>query len=300
MPKQPWGIRIALYTVIILVSFLALFKLNIFSSEATFIFNFKDKSLSTIFNSTPKTKGTYSFYVESLLSGEKYGYQENTPMPAASLYKLYLLAAVFKETEDGRLKTEDKLSAPKDYLIKRFGSVDFGYENAPGTISYSVEEALVRVGRISDNFAAIMLTDKVGVDKIAQMAAALGAKNTRFDQDSITTSAFDIAEYFKALYRREIISPEVSDKIIKLLQTSVIKDRIPAQLPGNVRVIHKTGELARIRHDAGLVYLNSSEVDEGAYVIVMMSKDLQREDEGVETLAQLSKRFYDYFSSRLD
>ncbi len=312
--KQPWRVRITIYLVIILGLVFALSNFKPFSSESIFTFNFKEKSLSTIFQSTPKTSGTYAFYIESLSSGEKFGYQENTPMPAASLYKLYLVAAVYKEIAEGRLKLEETLSASKDYLTRELGSVDSGYEDRPSSISYTVEEALIRIGRISDNFAAIMLIDKIGLDKIKQTVAELGAKNTNFEGDLITTSVADIAGYFKQLYRGEIVSREVSDSISKILEISVINDRIPANLPKEIeiihkpssnkagyiekkplKIIHKTGELSGIRNDAGIVFLESH-----PYVIVIMSKDLKREDEGVTTLAEISKRFYDYFSSELN
>lgn len=314
MSKQPLAVRVALYLVIILGIVFGLSKFKFLSSEAKFTFDFKDKNLSAVFQSIPKTSGTYTFYIESLASGEKFGVMENTPMPAASLYKLYLLAAVYREITQGNLKLDDSLTASKNYLTKELGSVDFGYEESGDQISYTVNEALIRIGRISDNFAAIMLTDKIGVGKMKEMATILRAQNTNFNGDLITTSAFDIAEYFKALYKGEIVSREVSDSISKILEASVINDRIPANLPKEIeiihqpssdkagyiekkplKIIHKTGELAGIRNDAGIVFLEGH-----PYVIVIMSKDLRHEDEGVSTLAEISRRFYDYFSNELN
>lgn len=229
----------------------------------------------------------------------KYTLNELEFFPAASLYKLVLLAAVLKEVEKGNLALEDQLSGAKSHLVEVFGGVDFGYEDAPEQISYTVDEALTRVGRVSDNFAAIMLTEKLRAIRISEgssnkllieITKELGMKNTDFDTDPIQTTAEDIAIFFKQLYFGQIVSPQVSEKIIGYLNLSQLNDRIPAKLPEEVKVVHKTGELARVRHDAGIVY------GERPYLIVLLSKDLKYEDQGIETMANISQEVWEYFN----
>ncbi|MDO8570698.1 MAG: serine hydrolase [Candidatus Daviesbacteria bacterium] len=276
----------------------------------------------------------------------KYALNENEFFPSASLYKLILLASVMKEIEASRLKLEDTITGSKTDLTNRLGSLDFGYEDMPENLEFSVKEILERIGRISDNFASIMLTDKLrsldklsviparfdeasarrakagiqenknwipghgsaslttgarddnGDDPLVQMAKELGMENTSFDLADIgpTTTASDIALYFRKLYKGEIVSKVVSDKIIGILALNQINDRIPAKLPENVNVIHKTGELALIRHDAGLVFPNLPNSPNHPYLIILLSKDLEFEDDGVETLANISKGVWDYFN----
>lgn len=273
-----------------------------FNFSDTFKFEFENEALKKIVADDLQNKeGTYAVYVESLQSEEKYGFNNKENFPAASLYKLILLAAVFKEIEAGDLTAETTVSNTKSHLSDVLGGVDFGYEDSPEEINYSVDEALTRVATISDNFAAIMLTEKLRALRVnrntdnkllVQIAQDLGMVNTSFDTDPIITTASDIAVYFKHLYKGEVVSSAASEQIIDLLSQSKINNRIPAKLPEGVKVAHKTGELARIRHDAGLVYLENN-----PYVIVLLSKDLKYEDDGVDTLAQLSKDIYDYFNS---
>ncbi len=242
--------------------------------SSDFNFEFKSNELSEIINRNLSTNnGQYAVYIESLVDRESYSVNDQAIFPAASLYKVFLLAAALKEIEDGKLKLEDRLTSSKISLVERYGGVDSGYEEWSETIEYSVEEAMTRIGRISDNFAAIMLSDKIGWDKY-----------------SPTTTAWEIGLFFKKLYQKEIVSEKVSDEIVKYLSLNQINNRIPAGVPDGVRVIHKTGELARVRHDAGIVYLTNE-----SYIIVLMSKDLQYEDEAVETFAKISKEVYDYF-----
>lgn len=303
MEKKPLKVRLAVYTLILLLLIVALGKLGamswIFSSKQsffaskTFSFSFLDQGLSGIVNSNLfGAKGEYAIYIESLTSGEKYSLNDQDSFPAASLYKVYLMAAVLEAIDAGQLTLDAGLTAQKSYLTQRFGSVDFGYEGAPETISYSVDEAMQRLGRISDNFAAIMLAEKVGWDKVQSMAEKLGAVNTTI-KDPFSTTAADIGLFFKKLYLGEVISQEASSKIADYLSLSKINDRIPAGVPDTVKVVHKTGELAGVRNDAGIVYLEGK-----PYVIVMLGKEVVYEDSAMELEAKVSKEVYEYFAGK--
>ena len=271
---------------------------------STFNFVFRSSNLSNIVrNNLEGSNGDWAVYIEELKSEEKYSLREQEEFPAASLYKLYLMAAVLKEINDERLKIDDTVTSTKSRLISVYGSVDSGYDSAPETISYTVDEALTRIGRVSDNFASIMLIDKIGLDKIQGMAEELGAKNTKIKSPTliviegedpyISTTAFDIGLFFKKLYRKEIGNAAVSEKLAEYLRLNQLSDRIPKSLPEGVKVIHKTGELSRVRHDGGVVYL-----PENQYVIVLMSQNLKDENEGIETMKNISKEVYEYFLSK--
>lgn len=277
--------------------------LGSFNLASTFTFDFKSSNLAKIVQGNlAGKKGDYSIYIEDLsdppAGGEIYRFNANTSFPAASLYKLFLMAAVLKAVDSGQLTYASEVTEKKENLINRFGGVDFGYEDAPEEITYTLQEALERIGRISDNFAAIMLAEKVGWDKVQTQADQIGALTTDM-KNPITTSAFDIALFFKKLHRKEIVSSQVSDKIVEFLLLNQLNNRIPAKLPEEIKVVHKTGELSRVRHDGGIVYLtNGTNKSNRSYVIVLMSKDLQYEDQVVETFAQISKEVYEYFSKK--
>lgn len=280
--------------------------LNLVSS---FSFAFESQNLARIVQQDlDGKKGEYSVYIGDLTDSEIYTLRSSDSFPAASLYKLYLLAAILREVDRGNLGLEDVLSSDIDHLKEVLGELDFGYEENQGDIKYNVQEALERVGRISDNFAAIMLSEKIGWDKVQAMVDEMGATSTII-KSPITTSASDIGNFFKALYQKKVVNESVSNQVIEFLSLSKINDRLPAGVPKDVRVVHKTGELAGVRHDAGIIYLptSTSEVDKDtsevyarAYVIVLMSKDLQYEDDGVETLAKISKDVYEYFKNKSD
>jgi beta-lactamase class A len=259
-------------------------------------------------------QGDFEIYIENMVTHEGLALRAQEKFPSASLYKLYLMAAVLKQVELGSIKLEDNLSADKSHLEEILGGKEIGYEDSADQISYSVDEALTRVGRISDNFSAVMLAEKIGWDKIQVLADSIGAQNTII-KSPIQTSAEDVSLFFKLLYQDKLVSPIVSKQVKDYLSLSQLNNRIPANLPESVTVIHKTGELPRVRHDAGIVYLDQPEngnspapsSTNGAslspkkgYVIVMMSQNLRFEDDGIEAMAKLSEAVYNYFDKKID
>lgn len=292
--------------------------LSILKASSTIYFDFgkvqNNAELENIVQKNIKeTKGNFAVYIEELPASpsailanpKKYVLNEKKFFPSASLYKLILIATVMKEVEAGGLKLDDTITGSKSDLTAKLGNLDFGYENMPEKFTFTVAEALERIGRISDNFAAIMLTDRLrkvpqkdGEEGLLmQMAKEIGMQNTDFMADPVLTTASDVGIFFKALYMDQIISSQVSAEIKKILDLNQINDRIPANLPKDVKVIHKTGELSRLRHDAGIILPpNLPNTPSHPYLLVLLSKDLEFEDEGVEVLANISKGVWDYFN----
>ena len=245
--------------------------------------------------------GDYAIYVKDLKPQGKRDVYINSDQvyEAASLYKLYLMAATFKAINDGKMTKDTEISAKLSHLEDVLGSVDFGYQDLAEdeVATYTVAECLDRISRISDNYAAIMPAEKVGWDNVQALADDLGVENTAI-KNPITTSAEDIGLLLEKLYRGEVVSFDASQQMIDLLSQAQINDRIPAKLPQDLRVAHKTGELSQVRNDAGIVFLDPPA--SGPYVIVLMTKNLKYEDEGIENLAEVSKIVYDYYASNSD
>ncbi len=240
-------------------------------------------------------QGDYAVYIKDLTAqnGKNASINSDQPFEAASLYKLFLMGAVFEEVNAGKLTLDTEISAKMSHLDSVLGSREFGYEEYDDSevIGYTVREALQRIAAFSDNYSAIMLAEKVGWAKMQLLAQEIGATNTSI-KSPITTSAADVGLLLDKLYRGEIVSIEASEQILDMLAKSQMNNRIPALLPEGTKIAHKTGELAGVRNDAGIVFL-----DGRPYIIVIMSKNLKGEDDGVENLAQISKIVYDYYTA---
>ena len=244
-------------------------------------------------------EGDYSVVVKNLKTGEEYDYNQNKKYDSASLYKLWVMGVVYQDIKVGKLKEDDVLSAPTSSLNDTLSTVsptptppDFTpapITGEPEKISMTVGEAIEKMITVSDNYAAVLLSSKVGSKKIANYIKSSNFTNSDYKQPP-QTSAKDISLFFESLYRGEIVDEEYSGVMIGLLKRQTLNDRIPKYLDG-VEVAHKTGELFGSKHDAGIVYSKN-----GDYIIVVLSetKDYKK---AAENIAKYSEAVYKYFDS---
>lgn len=240
-------------------------------------------------------QGDYAVFVKDLTPEGKRNVYINSDQvyESASLYKLFLMAAVFEKINAGEITLETEISTKIGHLDAVLGGREYGYEDYdPGeSIGYTVKDALLRIAMFSDNYSAIMLAERVGWDTVQAVATNLGATKTTI-KTPISTSAEDVGLLLEEIYLGQMVSFEASEQMIEMLSKSQMNNRIPAKLSEGVKVAHKTGELDGVRNDAGIVFLNGN-----PYLIVMMTKNLKNVDEGVENEAEVSKIVYDYYAS---
>ncbi|MDX1940773.1 MAG: serine hydrolase, partial [Saprospiraceae bacterium] len=89
----------------------------------------------------------------------------------------------------------------------------------------------------------------------------------------------------------ELVSQEACEAMVNILLDQKFNEMIPAQLPGDVKVAHKTGWITSVRHDSGLVILP----DGKKYVLVLLSKGWESDELATEIMANVSKIVYRYY-----
>ncbi|MGB3367612.1 MAG: serine hydrolase, partial [Acidaminobacteraceae bacterium] len=120
-------------------------------------------------------KGEFSFYIIDPITGQETMINNRT-ISSASIIKVFLIVEVHKQIRDGKISFSDKLTLKEN--LKVYGSGILRKKNA-GT-KYSVEYLLNLVITISDNVAANMLADYVGLKNINATAKELGMDDTTF------------------------------------------------------------------------------------------------------------------------
>ncbi|GAC1702957.1 MAG: hypothetical protein NVS9B6_19620 [Candidatus Limnocylindrales bacterium] len=211
-----------------------------------------------------------------------YGHNLDEPVITASLYKLGVLMEAEKRVEAGTLRYTDPVEITAEDI-----TADGSYELS-GTV-LTLDQALEAMITVSDNGAALALWHGftgTAIDK-SLAAAGLGAFHVAFDEseDNVATPRV-IAQYFTLLAKRQLVSPAASDRMLARLERQRINDRLPAQLPASVVVAHKTGNLAGVTHDAGIIYTTF-----GPRVVVGMTWDAG-EDDARHLLASLGSLVY--------
>ncbi len=238
------------------------------------------------------TTGTYSAIIKNFKTGEEYRRNGDRKYLSASLYKLWVMAAVFKEIERGGLDPDKKLSASISSLNSFFGIPTSEAELTSGSVNLTVKSATRQMIAISHNYAAMMLVKEIGIEKVRTMTEELGLSNTSVGGDEAETTPEDVANFLEKLHEGKIVSASASAEMVGLLLEQEKKEVIPKYLPGNTKLAHKTGELEWVKHDAGIVFS-----PQGDYLIVLMSES-NLPGAAAERMARISGVVYKYFGGR--
>ena len=217
--------------------------------------------------SFPGTSGLY--VADPTATQPLYTHDPDERFITASLYKLGILAEVESRVDAGTMKYGDQIEIQPEDITE-----DGSFELA-GTVM-TVDEALEAMITISDNGTALAFWHQLGPPNINATLQKLGLGGLHIaldDDDDNTATPRVIGQYFTLLAQRKLVSPAASERMLARLERQTINDRLPAELPPNTVVAHKTGNLAGVVHDAGIIYTHS-----GPRVVVGMTADADDEE----------------------
>ncbi|OGG34930.1 hypothetical protein A2363_01775 [Candidatus Gottesmanbacteria bacterium RIFOXYB1_FULL_47_11] len=238
--------------------------------------------------------GSYGIYIKNLKTGESYVSGEHNVFDSASLYKLWVMAVVYQKIQDEQF-TEDQVLREDVFVLNQKFDIDPELaEKTEGVITFSVREALRQMITVSDNYAALLLTEKIGLSSVATFL-----KENDLTESAVgttggppTSTPYDIERFLEKLYREDVANPKYTAEMIDLLKNQKLNNGIPKYLPDASSVANKTGEIDRFKHDAGIIY-----TDNGDYSIVVMSESAYPPG-AQERIARVSKAVFDYFTHK--
>lgn len=120
-----------------------------------------------------KSGARYAYQVAKVVDGacvKVAGTDVDTPMPLASIMKLYVLLAVAQAVTAGTLRWDDTVTVTTEG--KKLGSA--GLDRLPPGTAVSIREAALQMISVSDNMATDMLIDKVGQPALHRALVAAG------------------------------------------------------------------------------------------------------------------------------
>jgi beta-lactamase class A len=224
---------------------------------------------------------TIGVVVTSLRTGQAFSFNADRRFTSASLYKLFVLEAAEAAIEDGRLDPTETLTVTSAMVAAD------PYADLQAGTRTSVNCALETMVEMSGNSAADLLLRRVGASTVSARMQSLGFHSSAIGSEGAFTSPGDVAHLLGAIARGEAVNPAASQRMLDLLGAQQHNDRLPAPLPLNVRVAHKTGELPGLRHDAGIVFAPS-----GPYVVAVMVEDAPGESEARAAIVDISESVY--------
>lgn len=231
-------------------------------------------------------KGRAAVVIVDLDTKWRIEHDKDELIPSASIVKIPVMMAVFLASEEGKIKLDDTIELKQSDKAPGSGIL----KNAPAGSSYKVEDLVRFMITESDNTAANIIIDRIGINELNSYFARIGLKQTNLSRKMMDfrsrkggvenfTTAGEMADMFEQLYLGKFINKDVSAKCVKLLAGQKIKDRIPKKLPPETTVAHKTGLENGVCHDVGIVY-----TEKGNFLISALTRHKYRS-------ALASKRF---------
>lgn len=256
-----------------------------------------------------KEKGIFAVAFKNLSTDEEILISARDSFHAASTMKTPVLIELYRQAAAGKFSLQDSVLVKNEFKSIVDGSLysmDID-DDSEGQLY----DAIGRKRTIADlsydmiiyssNLATNILIELVDAKKVTQSMRELGAPDIevlRGVEDnkayelglSNSTTAFDLMAIYEKLAKGEVVNEQASQEMIDILLDQKFNEIIPAHLPKEVKVAHKTGVITAVHHDSGIVLLP----DGKRYVLVLLSRELGDFDSGTAKMADISKMIYDY------
>jgi beta-lactamase class A len=234
--------------------------------------------------------GVMGVAIVDLTDGHKYLLHANDVFPQASSIKICVLAELYRQAQQGKLKLTDLYTVNAADLVQ---DSDIMGGLTAGVTQITLRDLATMMVAVSDNSATNVLIDRVGMDNVNAFLKAQGLRDTRLRRKMMDLKAAaegrenvstpnEMLNLLQALYRGEILNKEMTDDFFKVLSTH--KDSwIPRNLPDDLKIADKPGALEGVRNDSGVIF-----VDKRPYVLCVMTTYLHRERDGEEAISNIS------------
>jgi beta-lactamase class A len=234
--------------------------------------------------------GAMGVAILDLTDGHKFLLHGNDVFAQASSIKICLLAELYRQAQQGRLKLTDiyTVSAtdlvPDSYIM---GGL------TPGVTRITLRDLATMMVAVSDNSATNVLIDRVGMENVSALMDSLHLSHTRLrrkmmdlkaaseGRENVSTPA-EMMSLLEAIYHGKVLNQEMTRDFFQVLSTP--KDSwIPRLLPDGLKIANKPGSLEGVRNDSGVIF-----VDQRPYILCVMTTYLRRERDGEEAISNIS------------
>jgi beta-lactamase class A len=242
--------------------------------------------------------GVLGIAILDLTSGQKILRHADEVFPQASSIKLAVLAELYHQAQTGKLKLTDLYTVQSSDLVP--DSYIMG-GLTPGVTRITLRDLAIMMVAVSDNSATNVLIDREGMENVNALMDSLDLTHTRLRRKMMDLKAAgegrenvstprEMMALLEDLYRGKVLNQEMTADFFKVLSTPKKDSFIPRDLPEELKVANKHGELEGVRNDSGVVFVQNR-----PYVICAMTTYLRRERDGEEAISRISLATYRMF-----
>jgi beta-lactamase class A len=226
---------------------------------------------------------------------------------AASTMKVPVLVELWRSADAGTCSLDEPI-----VVRNRFASV---LDGSPYALDPADDTELTLYRRIgeavparelarlmivrSSNLATNLLVDRLGAGAVDDVVHGLGVRGVRVRRGvedeaaftagiNSTVTAAGLARLLELLAMGAVVSSSASAEMLGVLAAQELNDGIPVGVPAGTRVAHKTGSIAALYHDAGVVFLP----DRPPYVLVVLTAGLDEARDGPALVAAIAREVH--------
>lgn len=278
-------IAIIIYTIVILLvgrSLIFLPKIGLITNPQKETETVK-KDIKKITDEAP---GSYGIYYTSLANDNSFGINEKQIFTGGSVNKVPIIAVLYHLADKGKVNL-DKVVTLKKEDIQDYGTGSLRYQK-PGT-TYSLKTLAKLSLRQSDNTAAHIISTKIGTEIVQKTINNWGLSQTNMVNNK--TSPYDMYLLFAKIYKGGVTNEALTKELLGFLTESDFEDRIPINLPKDVKVYHKTGDTLGGVHDLGIIESYGK-----AFYLGVMTTDIgSNENETKQYIGIIAKKIFNFF-----
>ncbi|RNB87035.1 serine hydrolase [Brevibacillus fluminis] len=277
--------------------------------------------------------GTFGVAIKHLETGEEASLFGDELFQLASVFKIPILATLFRDVEEGRLSLGERVKLQADERVPGSGVLQ---ELDPGA-EVTIKDLAMLMIIVSDNYGTDQVLKHVGIERVNRFMNELGLVKTNIQHDCwrllTICTGLDLpaptAEGYEEYMRREdadqfdeahsILEPRPENnvstpqEINRLLEMIAKKQLISeAACDGMLNILKRqqfTSRIpnllpgqARAAHKTGTIgsCVNDAGIvympqGKGAFAITVLSRDNESTNQGAQTIARLSRAAYDHF-----
>jgi beta-lactamase class A len=284
-------------TVLFLVSLLSAHTLSAQQSIPQKELLLWQKLDATIQDTDKSLDGVLGVHILDLTTNHSVSLNADEIFPTASTIKIAILAELFHQAQQGKLNLNEIYTLQSSDLV---GGSGIASALTPGTTKLTLRDVAALMISVSDNSMTNVIIDRIGMQNVNALLDSFGLTHTRLrrkmmdikaaaeGRENISTPR-EISQLLEALYRGKVLNKQFADDFFNLL--CIHKESyIPRNLPEDLRIANKPGELEGVRNDCGIVFTIKR-----PYIVCVMSTYVRHEREAGDAIVRISAAAYAMF-----
>ncbi len=262
--------------------------------------------------------GTYGIAAKNLSTGETVRVRSDEVFNTASVIKVLVMVELFRQAKNGTVSLVERMALADEFRVGGSGLLN----EMDNGLTPTLRDLCTAMIIVSDNVATNMLVTRLGLDAVNEGAQKLGLERTRLNRligfAPVTsgqnealglTTPNEMLRLYEDLATGEVVSPEASAEMVRILSRQHYRASIPRYLPdaydavtgeSEPTIAHKTGAVSGVRNDVALLRFS----DGRQWIIAILAQELEDqrwtvENTGEMTIGHIARAIYDTWITKV-